>query len=158
MSGRKWGQSVRMWRNKSFSLKTCTFLQHFLCNLCNLRHNYIVQLYKICCFILTREKKKSDFSPEEEEDRGQDTLGGWKEVTAKETQTVKNEIGYIWWAALPQHITPILFMEMDSWADQWADVLLKYPPAQPHSANCPACEKTSSLSEGCWMEIWWTLR
>lgn len=57
MSGRKWGQSVRMWRNKSFSLKTCTFLQHFLCNLCNLRHNYIVQLYKRCCFILTREKK-----------------------------------------------------------------------------------------------------
>lgn len=58
MSGRKWGQSVRMWRNKSFSLKTCTFLQHFLCNLCNLRHNYIVQLYKICCFILTRKKNQ----------------------------------------------------------------------------------------------------
>lgn len=38
--------------------------------------------------------------------------------TLPEPQTVKNEIGYIWWVAMPQQNAQILFMEMDSWSDQ----------------------------------------
>lgn len=46
-------------------------------------------------------------------------------------QTVKNEIGYIWWVAMPQQNAQILFMEMDSRSDQWACELLKYTQPSP---------------------------
>lgn len=56
-------------------------------------------------------------------------------VEEKETlpkpQTVKNEIRYIWWVAMPQQNVQILFMEMDSRADQWANELLKYTRPSP---------------------------
>lgn len=49
--------------------------------------------------------------------RGQDTLGGRKGDTAKATDSEKWN-RYIWWFVMPQQIAQILFMEMDSQADQ----------------------------------------
>lgn len=51
--------------------------------------------------------------------------------TLPKPQTVKNELGYIWWVAMPQQNAQILFMEMDSGTDQWADELLKYTRPSP---------------------------
>lgn len=63
--------------------------------------------------------------------------------TLPEPQTVKSQIGYIWWVAMPQQKAQILFMEMDSWSDQWVCELLKYTQPNPPS-------ETSGWAQGLW--------
>lgn len=75
-----------------------------------------------------KESRFLTYWEEEEEDKTH--LVEEKETLPK-PQTVKNEIGYIWWFAMPQQIAQFLFMGMDSWPDQWADELLKYTRPSP---------------------------
>ncbi len=59
-----------------------------------------------------KKTQNKDFSPIERRKKRRTHLVEEKEKLPK-PQTVKNEIGYIWWIAMPQQNAQILFMEMD---------------------------------------------
>lgn len=65
----------------------------------------------------TEESRRFLTYNEEEEEEEEDTLAAGKRDAGKDAP-VKNEIGFIRWVTMPQQNALILFMEVDSWADQ----------------------------------------
>lgn len=100
----------------------------------------------------SKKKKlnKEDFSPIDRKKKKKKKMKkrtrhtGWKKRRHCQSHTVKNEIRYIWWVAMSQQNAQILFMEVDSRADQWVSELLKYTRPSP-AVQTPSPRKTEAF-------------